>query len=348
MTTALPDPPIGPEVDCTALASFMLNTERLLASELVAGSTHTVIGAALLLWCRAWKQRPAASLPDDERVLAGFAKLPLSRFRKLREKVLHGFVKCADGRLYHPVLAAEAIGAWQNRKRILNQVESEKKKKLALRAAKKAQKSAISSQSVPGDSGGTNPGQTPPPPPSPPPPSAPLLLPPHTPLITTPHLPPTSSSSSGHAPFGARDEDDDLSIEFESFWKLYPRKVNRRRAYSAYVVARKTATFEQLIAAARRYAAENSGKKLYHVSRPENWLGDQRWFDDPENATIEPNGSGELMLPGSPAHWRHRMQLWFDEERGGPIRARWKWGPAPGEPGCQVPPEVLMEFKMEE
>lgn len=90
----------------------MLNVERLMASELVALSTHEVIGAALLLWCRSWKQRPAASLPDDDRVLAAFARLPLPRFRKLRDEVLRGFVKCSDGRLYHPVMAAEAINAY--------------------------------------------------------------------------------------------------------------------------------------------------------------------------------------------------------------------------------------------
>lgn len=111
----LPKPLTPADCDCTDLDSFMLNVERLMASELVALSSLEVIGAALLLWSRAWKQKPAASLPDDERVIAAFAKLSVSRFRKLREEVLRGFVKCADGRLYHRTLSAEAVGAYERK-----------------------------------------------------------------------------------------------------------------------------------------------------------------------------------------------------------------------------------------
>ena len=90
----------------------MLNVERLMASELVALSSHEVVAASLFLWCRAWKQRPAASLPDDDRVNAAFAKLPIARFKKLKDQILRGFIKCSDGRLYHRVLSEEAENAF--------------------------------------------------------------------------------------------------------------------------------------------------------------------------------------------------------------------------------------------
>lgn len=112
----LPEPPVPADCDCTDLDGFMLNVERLMASELVALSNHEVVAGALFLWCRAWKQRPAASLPDDDRVLAAFARLSLPRFRKLKSEVARGFIKCSDGRLYHPVLAAEALTAWEKKK----------------------------------------------------------------------------------------------------------------------------------------------------------------------------------------------------------------------------------------
>ena len=48
-------------------------------------------------------------------MLAAFAKLPLPRFKKLKSEVLHGFVKCDDGRLYHRVLAAEALRAYEKK-----------------------------------------------------------------------------------------------------------------------------------------------------------------------------------------------------------------------------------------
>jgi hypothetical protein len=111
----LPEPLTPADCDCTDLDGFMLNVERLMASELVALSSHEVIGAAVLLWCRAWKQTPAASLPDDDRINAAFAKLALPRFRKLKGEVMRGFVKCSDGRLYHRTLAAEATKAFDRK-----------------------------------------------------------------------------------------------------------------------------------------------------------------------------------------------------------------------------------------
>lgn len=106
------EPLVPADCDCTDLDGFMLNVERLMASELVALSVHEVVAAALFLWCRSWKQVPAASLPDDERVIAAFARLPIAKFRRIRSEVMRGFVKCSDGRFYHKVLAAEALKAW--------------------------------------------------------------------------------------------------------------------------------------------------------------------------------------------------------------------------------------------
>ena len=110
--TIEPLPPlVPPEVDLSRLDGFMLDTVALLGSELVALSTGEEFKAAVLLWCRAWKQRPACSLPDNDRVLASFAMVAPARWRKVKGMALHGFVKCADGRLYHPVLAKDALRA---------------------------------------------------------------------------------------------------------------------------------------------------------------------------------------------------------------------------------------------
>ena len=70
----LPAPLVPADCDCTDLDGFMLNVERLQSSELVALATPEELAAALMLWCRAWKQVPAASLPADDRVLAAFAR----------------------------------------------------------------------------------------------------------------------------------------------------------------------------------------------------------------------------------------------------------------------------------
>ena len=109
-----PEPLVPIDVDLRGMPGFMLNVERLLASELVALCTPEEGFAALMLWCRAWQQSPPASLPDDDRVLARFSGAG-SRWPKVKAMAMHGFVKCSDGRLYHPVLAAEALNAWKKR-----------------------------------------------------------------------------------------------------------------------------------------------------------------------------------------------------------------------------------------
>jgi hypothetical protein len=93
----------------------MLNAERLMSSELLALNGNDVLGAAIMLWCRAWKQKPAASLPDDDRVNAAFARLKVAKFRKVKEAVLRGFIKCSDGRLYHSYLAMVATNFYDRK-----------------------------------------------------------------------------------------------------------------------------------------------------------------------------------------------------------------------------------------
>lgn len=107
----LPDPLVPEGTDLRDMAGFMLNAERLLASELWALSTGEEFKAAMGLWCRAWKQVPAASLPNDDRVLASFAGVTPARWRKIRDMAMRGFVLCSDGRLYHRVLAEDALRA---------------------------------------------------------------------------------------------------------------------------------------------------------------------------------------------------------------------------------------------
>jgi hypothetical protein len=70
-----------------------------------------------MLWGAAWHQVPAASLPDDDRVLARYAGYgrAVEQWKLIREGALRGFVRCRDGRLYHRTLAEKANAAWQSR-----------------------------------------------------------------------------------------------------------------------------------------------------------------------------------------------------------------------------------------
>lgn len=121
------------DVDLRDFAFMPLDVVRLRDSDLVAQASDAGFRAAVLLWCAAWHQVPAASLPDDERALAhlsGFGR-DLKSWRAVRDEALRNFEKCSDGRLYHPIIAEKAKEAWQ--KKVAFQ-----KRTAAARAAKAA------------------------------------------------------------------------------------------------------------------------------------------------------------------------------------------------------------------
>lgn len=104
--------PLTPaDCDLRDFAFMPLDATRLLDSDLFALSTGDEFKAALALWCKAWLQIPAASLPNDDRVLAHLSGAG-SKWKKVKEMALRGFVLCDDGRLYHPVVAEKANDAW--------------------------------------------------------------------------------------------------------------------------------------------------------------------------------------------------------------------------------------------
>ncbi|MBO1326064.1 DUF1376 domain-containing protein [Acetobacter garciniae] len=108
-------PPLTPaDCDLRGLPFMPLDTVRLLDSDLFALSTGAEFKSAVALWCKAWQQVPAASLPDHDRVLAHLSGAGAD-WAAVRAMALHGWVACADGRLYHPVLAEKAAHAWKGR-----------------------------------------------------------------------------------------------------------------------------------------------------------------------------------------------------------------------------------------
>lgn len=94
-----------------------LDVVRLRDSDLSAMESPEACWAAVLLWCASWHQIPAASLPDDDRVLAnlaGFGRV-VKEWKKVREGALRGWILCDDGRLYHPVIAEKALTSLESK-----------------------------------------------------------------------------------------------------------------------------------------------------------------------------------------------------------------------------------------
>lgn len=108
--------PLTPE-NCNLqdFAFMPLDVARLRDSDLAASETPEACWAAVQLWAAAWHQVPAASIPDDDKWLAqqtGYGRI-VKEWMKVRGGALRGWIKCTDGRLYHPVVAEKAIEAWQ-------------------------------------------------------------------------------------------------------------------------------------------------------------------------------------------------------------------------------------------
>jgi hypothetical protein len=80
---------------------------RLFGSSFHARATDAEWRAGVTLWLKSWDQVPAGSLPDDDIELCRLAELArdMKSWKKVRAGALRGWVKCSDGRLYHPVVA---------------------------------------------------------------------------------------------------------------------------------------------------------------------------------------------------------------------------------------------------
>jgi|GEM_PF-2146578 len=111
---SLPDPMVPSDCDLQDFPFMPLQVARLRDSDLAAEAHPEGAWYAVMLWSAAWHQLPAASLPNNDTVLMKLAGLgrDTKTFKKHRDDMLRGFVECSDGRLYHPVVAEQAVAAW--------------------------------------------------------------------------------------------------------------------------------------------------------------------------------------------------------------------------------------------
>lgn len=128
-------PLVPPEINLQEFRFMPLDVSRLWDSELATTASGDAFRAAVLLWCKAWHQVPAGSLPDDERALMKFAACNAETWSKIRDDAMHGFVLCDDGRYYHPVVCEKAIDAWERTNRYRNAANKRWKNKKKLKDA---------------------------------------------------------------------------------------------------------------------------------------------------------------------------------------------------------------------
>lgn len=106
----LPQPLTPADCNLREFPFMPLEVKRLLSSETWVLGTGDERSAAITLWLESWHQVPAASLPDNERMLDHLSQA--KNWKKVKAHALRGWVRCSDGRLYHAVVAEKALEAW--------------------------------------------------------------------------------------------------------------------------------------------------------------------------------------------------------------------------------------------
>lgn len=147
----LPAPLVPADVDLRGNDWMPLFGERLFTSETWIEATYEGRSAALRLWWQAFaKEKPAASLPDSDRLLAVYAGYGevVKAWKKIKAEAMRGFVLCSDGRWYHPVVAEIAMDAWHRGQDKNEANEAKKERQRRWRERLKALTSALRERGI--------------------------------------------------------------------------------------------------------------------------------------------------------------------------------------------------------
>lgn len=132
----LPVPLVSAGVSMRGLTYMPLHIDRLQKSKtwLICKRLPHLAFHVMNMWMRCWAEEPAASLEDDDDVLADAAMCSPDKWQEIKTSVLRGWTLCNDGRWYHPVVAEIATEVWEKR-------TDDEKKKAADRQRKRDRRS---------------------------------------------------------------------------------------------------------------------------------------------------------------------------------------------------------------
>ncbi len=347
----LPAPLTPADCDLRDFQFMPLDVQRLRDSDLAALESPEACWIAVLLWGASWHQVPSGSLPDDDLILAklaGFGRV-VKEWLRVRRGALRGFVKCADGRLYHPVVADKAIEAWKGKLAQRWRTELARIKKQNQRTGGNAPSPTFeewllaNGHDVPRDNQQMSPGTD--------------IECPDGQDEASPLCPPGNGIQGTGIGTGILKEEANASLSpggeakpkprsrtaypepFELSWRAYPHTQGRSSKPGSLEQWRKLPPDEQaeLDAAIGRFA-QNVEKVCGGKGAPDMavWLKQAKhlnWFRAPEPGPVE------QLSPED--RWRRALRsfqsqlIWRDE-----------LGPRPGRPGCRVPNDLLAEFDL--
>lgn len=103
-----------------------------------------------------------------------------------------------------------------------------------------------------------------------------------------PNNKPNSFSNEKHIEKEKEEKENDVLTEFETLWKMYPRKLGKPKALKAYIKARKNGTtYEQVKQGIENYLAEIKAKKTAaeYIKHGSTWFNGECWNDE-YNTTV--------------------------------------------------------------
>lgn len=264
MTKPPPAPFVPQGCDLRDFVFMPLDVRRLLTSEtwLEAADEPKVGHAAMCLWCEAWHQVPAASLPDNDKVLARLAMCSPDEWARVKGRVLRSWVKCSDGRLYHPVVAEKARESWG--RKLAQRQRTQKATEARMKGSRERRnenrddvrdENRDDARNVHQGTGtGTGTGKK-----------------------------TRRSDPGGSSPVNGFDE---TANQFDAFWLAYPSRGGhpnpKKPALTKFQAAVKRGVDPaEIVAGAERYAQHvaGAGTKSQFVAQAVTWLTQERWAD---------------------------------------------------------------------
>jgi hypothetical protein len=310
------DPLTPADCDMTGLPFMPMDLARVMDSDMFALSTGEEFKAAFALWAKAWSQRPAGSLPKDDRVLARFVGVSLSEWMTLAPMALRNWIECSDGRLYHPVVCEKALQAWIDRLAFQKRSAAGNAKKYnhpfdptpwvaaittahsmltrlsgtAANSTRRAVAVAVGGQKAPTGSDESSlkePSRSA---------EASLSTPSRDEKSSEVEVedevegegtskegtPSKSAPRRGAGRGSSASPTTQEQAAFDGFWAVYPLHKGKAPALEAFlrVLRGNAATIEQIMHGAQAYAGERAGKDPSKTKYAQGWLNDQRWEDE--------------------------------------------------------------------
>jgi hypothetical protein len=313
---------------------FPLHYDRLLRSKWWRRASDLARSRNVDLWAHAFREVPAASLPDDDAELAdmaGFGR-DLAAFLKAKAEIMEPWVLCSDGRHYHPTLSEVASDLWDrmDTKRRANR-ERQNARRERIKAASVTPECGPVTRDTPHLSRVTGPPTLP---------AVTLETASVTPISGPKerkgdlgsYEPVASAAPSATSPSSIPWKSD---VEFLGVWDGATAQMRRRaksmtKVWAEWVKVRKTTEPETVLTGLRNYLRDDPDVQRTGGPGLHLWLRD-RTFEQ-WSVAADPTVSWK------PEQWSAALGIWHESGRWGE-----SLGPKPGEPGCRAPSHLLFK-----